>query len=52
LNLLIWKDFRKAGISIPFPQRDVYIKEFSGSSSAPVADSEPATGSMSPKRAK
>jgi small-conductance mechanosensitive channel len=49
LNLLIWKDFRKAGISIPFPQRDVYIKEFSGSSSTPVADSEPDTGSISPK---
>jgi small-conductance mechanosensitive channel len=26
----IWKDFKTAGISLPFPQRDVYIKEFPG----------------------
>jgi small-conductance mechanosensitive channel len=29
----IWKDFQTAGISFPFPQRDVYIKEFRGGTS-------------------
>lgn len=27
LNLNIWKKFKEAGITIPFPQRDVYIKQ-------------------------
>jgi len=30
LYKIIWKDFHAAGISFPFPQRDVYIKEFRG----------------------
>jgi small-conductance mechanosensitive channel len=34
---LIWKDFKIAGISLPFPQRDVYIKEFPGSVVSPAA---------------
>jgi small-conductance mechanosensitive channel len=49
LNLLIWKDFRAAGINIPFPQRDIYIKEFSGSSTGNHALSKPKTGSAAPK---
>ncbi len=32
----IWKDFKTAGISLPFPQRDVYIKEFPGSAISPA----------------
>ena len=31
----IWKDFHAAGISFPFPQRDVYIKEFRGEELSP-----------------
>jgi small-conductance mechanosensitive channel len=27
VNLAIWKGFREAGISIPFPQQDLYVKE-------------------------
>jgi small-conductance mechanosensitive channel len=27
VNLAIWKGFKEAGISIPFPQRDLYVKE-------------------------
>lgn len=27
VNLRIWKAFQKAGITIPFPQRDLYLKE-------------------------
>lgn len=27
LNLNMWRKFREAGITIPFPQRDVYIKQ-------------------------
>ena len=27
LNLNMWRKFKQAGISIPFPQRDVYIKQ-------------------------
>jgi small-conductance mechanosensitive channel len=26
LNLSMWKKLKEAGITIPFPQRDVYIK--------------------------
>ena len=26
----VWKDFHAAGITFPFPQRDVYIKDFPG----------------------
>ena len=33
----IWKDFKTAGITLPFPQRDVYIKEFPGSAISPAA---------------
>jgi small-conductance mechanosensitive channel len=32
----IWNDFRAAGISFPFPQRDVYIKEFQGPAASPA----------------
>jgi len=32
----VWKDFKTAGISLPFPQRDVYIKEFPGSAISPA----------------
>ncbi len=27
VNLAIWKGFKEAGISIPFPQQDLYVKE-------------------------
>jgi len=27
VNLAIWKGFRDAGITIPFPQRDLYVRE-------------------------
>lgn len=27
VNLAMWKAFKKAGITIPFPQRDIHIKE-------------------------
>ncbi|MGD8483481.1 MAG: mechanosensitive ion channel [Thioalkalispiraceae bacterium] len=30
LNLNMWKKFKQAGITIPFPQRDVYIKQMPG----------------------
>ncbi|GAB4511816.1 MAG: hypothetical protein Tsb0026_15250 [Sulfuricaulis sp.] len=33
---LIWKDFKAAGITFPFPQRDVYIKEFQGPAVSPA----------------
>ena len=36
VNLGIWKRFNEAGITIPFPQRDVYIKHL-----VPTADSPP-----------
>ncbi len=36
LYKLIWNDFRDAGISFPFPQRDVYIKEFQGAAGSPA----------------
>jgi small-conductance mechanosensitive channel len=32
----IWKDFKSAGITLPFPQRDVYIKEFPGPAISPA----------------
>jgi small-conductance mechanosensitive channel len=38
LYKIIWKDFHAAGISFPFPQRDVYIKEFRGA--APQTSNE------------
>jgi small-conductance mechanosensitive channel len=38
LYKIIWKDFHAAGISFPFPQRDVYIKEFRGT--APQTSNE------------
>jgi small-conductance mechanosensitive channel len=34
LYLKIWDDFHAAGISFPFPQRDVYIKEMAPAKSA------------------
>jgi small-conductance mechanosensitive channel len=37
---LIWKDFKAAGITFPFPQRDVYIKDFPGTAQ-PLADARP-----------
>lgn len=30
VNKEIWKSFRKHGISIPYPQRDLYVKEWPG----------------------
>ena len=30
LNLAIWRAFKEAGITIPYPQRDVYIKSMPG----------------------
>ena len=27
VNFLIWDHFKRAGIQIPYPQRDIYIKE-------------------------
>jgi small-conductance mechanosensitive channel len=30
VNLAIWKGFREAGITIPFPQQDLYVKELPG----------------------
>ena len=32
INLGIWRRFKAAGITIPFPQRDLYIKEMPGQS--------------------
>jgi small-conductance mechanosensitive channel len=36
LYLEIWKDFHATGISFPFPQRDVYIKDFPGTAQPPA----------------
>jgi len=36
LYLRIWDEFRDAGITIPFPQRDVYIKDFPGTAPPPA----------------
>lgn len=36
LYLKIWQDFRAAGISFPFPQRDVYIRDFPGVATPPA----------------
>ncbi|HSW52991.1 MAG TPA: mechanosensitive ion channel domain-containing protein [Sulfuricaulis sp.] len=36
LYLKIWEDFRAAGISFPFPQRDVYIRDFPGTAPLPA----------------
>jgi len=30
VNFLIWKKFKKYGIQIPYPQRDIYVKEMPG----------------------
>ena len=30
VNLAIWKGFKEAGITIPFPQQDLYVKELPG----------------------
>jgi small-conductance mechanosensitive channel len=38
INFLIWKHLKEAGIEIPYPQRDVYIKEMA------AARREPDTG--------
>jgi len=37
IYLKIWEDFHAAGISFPFPQRDVYIKDFPETATAPAA---------------
>jgi small-conductance mechanosensitive channel len=37
IYLKIWEDFHAAGISFPFPQRDVYIKDFPERATAPAA---------------
>ena len=39
VNLAMWKAFKEAGITIPFPQRDVYVKEFRASDEQTVAAS-------------
>jgi small-conductance mechanosensitive channel len=36
LYLKIWGDFRAAGISFPFPQHDVYIRDFPGTAQLPA----------------
>ncbi len=33
----IWKDFKTAGITLPFPQRDVYVKDFPEKAIVPAA---------------
>lgn len=38
LNLAIWRAFKEHGITIPFPQRDVYIHEFPGKRGGGDAD--------------
>lgn len=30
VNFLIWKKFKQYGIRIPYPQRDIFVKEFPG----------------------
>jgi small-conductance mechanosensitive channel len=37
LYMKIWKDFQTVGISFPFPQRDVYIKDFPAQAISPAA---------------
>lgn len=37
MYLKIWDAFHAAGISFPFPQRDVYIKDFPQTATAPAA---------------
>jgi small-conductance mechanosensitive channel len=37
LHQLIWKDFKALGIAFPYPQRDVYIKDFPASAIFPPA---------------
>ena len=37
LHQLIWKDFKAVGIGFPYPQRDVYIKDFPASAISPPA---------------
>ncbi|MCR4347612.1 MAG: mechanosensitive ion channel [Sulfuricaulis sp.] len=32
----MWTDFHAAGITFPFPQRDVYIKQFAGPATSPA----------------
>ncbi|MBA4147091.1 MAG: mechanosensitive ion channel [Verrucomicrobia bacterium] len=46
VNFLIWEKFKKYGIEIPYPQRDIYIKEMPGTDAEPqskqsVAPSNP-----------
>lgn len=36
LYLKTWEDFHAAGISFPFPQRDVYIRDLPGTAQLPV----------------
>jgi small-conductance mechanosensitive channel len=36
LYLKIWEDFHAAGISFPFPQRDVYVRDFPGAAPLPA----------------
>lgn len=42
----MWKDFHAAGITFPFPQRDVYIKDFPVEEASP-ADAKPGNRSES-----
>lgn len=37
VNVAIWRGFKDAGITIPFPQQDLYVKELPGSYDKPAA---------------
>ena len=36
VNFRIWDEFQRRGIQIPYPQRDLYVKEWPGPSSPPT----------------
>jgi small-conductance mechanosensitive channel len=38
LNFLIWKHLKEAGIEIPYPQRDLHIKEWRNPSGNPIME--------------
>jgi small-conductance mechanosensitive channel len=41
INVAIWRAFKKAGITIPYPQQDVHIKSMPRPQQAPSADNQP-----------
>jgi small-conductance mechanosensitive channel len=41
VNVAIWKAFNEAGITIPFPQRDVYVKQLASQTKAADASAPP-----------